>query len=403
MEIVLATQNKDKIKEIREILKGISVKLITFQEHSRELSVKEDGKTLEENAIKKAEVWMKETGKPALADDSGLEVDYLTGAPGVYSSRFAGEDVTYADNNAKLLKIMNGVPEEKRTARFRCIAALVFPDGRKEVFQGIIEGIIITAPRGKSGFGYDPVFLVPEYNKTLAELRDEIKNKISHRAVAFKKVREYLSQDKKTTKIKVCGITNREDAFLALSLGVDAVGFIFAESKRRITAVEACKIIDALPQTILKVGVFVNEEEKRVRQILELCHLNMLQFHGEESPEYILKFREKTIKSFRIEDEDSLKNIPNYKASAYLLDTYSEETYGGTGKTFNWDLAVEAKKFGPIFLAGGLNLDNVEEAIRKVEPYAVDVSSGVESYPGKKDPKKLEEFVRRVRGISNAD
>ena len=200
-------------------------------------------------------------------------------------------------------------------------------------------------------------------------------------------------------KIKICGITNIDDAFLALSLGVDAVGFIFAESPRRITAVNASEIIDALPQTILKIGVFVNEEDKRVRKILELCRLDMLQFHGDEPPEYILKFREKIIKSFRIEDENSLEDIPEYKASAYLLDTYSEKTYGGTGKFFNWDLAVKAKKFGPIILSGGLNPDNVADAIRKVQPYAVDVSSGVESSPGKKDPKKLEEFVKRARGI----
>jgi len=194
MEIVLATQNKDKIKEIKEILKGLPVKLIIFNEHSRELSVEEDGKTLEENAIKKAEAWMKETGKPALADDSGLEVDHLEGAPGVYSSRFAGENATYADNNAKLLKLMEGVEQKKRTARFKCIAVLVFPDGKKELFQGATEGIIINEPRGKNGFGYDPVFLIPEYNKTFAELGDDIKNKISHRAIAFKKVRSFLQK-----------------------------------------------------------------------------------------------------------------------------------------------------------------------------------------------------------------
>lgn len=188
-----------------------------------------------------------------------------------------------------------------------------------------------------------------------------------------------------------------EDALLAVSLGVDAVGFVFAESRRRITAVNARKIIDALPQSILKVGVFVNEEAKRVREILELCYLDVLQFHGDESPEYILKFRETKIKSFRIEDKGSLKDIPKYKASAYLLDTYSPKEYGGTGKVFNWDLAVEAKKFGPIILAGGLTPDNVIEAIKKVNPCAVDVSSGIESYPGKKDHKKLEEFVKRVR------
>jgi len=194
MDIVLATQNKDKIKEIKEILKRLPLKIITFDKHSRELSVDEDGTTLEENAVKKATSWMKETGKPALADDSGLEVDYLNGEPGVYSSRFAGENATYADNNAKLLKLMNGVEKEKRTARFKCVAALVFPDGKKELFQGTIEGTIITEPRGTSGFGYDPIFLIPEYNKTFAELGDEIKNKISHRAAAFKKVGNFLQK-----------------------------------------------------------------------------------------------------------------------------------------------------------------------------------------------------------------
>ena len=194
MEIVLATQNEDKIREIKTILHGLPVKLITFKEHSQVLSVEEDGKTLEENAIKKASEWMKETGKPALADDSGLEVDYLYGAPGVYSSRFAGENATYADNNAKLLKLLEGVEKEKRKARFRCVAALVFPDGRKKLFQGTVEGIIITTPRGKSGFGYDPVFLIPEYGKTFAELGDEIKNKISHRAIAFTKLKNFLQK-----------------------------------------------------------------------------------------------------------------------------------------------------------------------------------------------------------------
>ncbi len=201
-------------------------------------------------------------------------------------------------------------------------------------------------------------------------------------------------------KIKICGITNIEDALFAISLGVDAVGFVFAESRRRITAVDASQIIDELPQSVLKIGVFVNEEEQRVREILQVCRLNMIQFHGDESPKYILKFREEVIKSFRIENENSLKNIPKYKAIAYLLDTYSQEGYGGTGETFNWDLAVKAKKFGPIILAGGLTPDNVVEAINQVQPYGVDVSSGVESYPGKKDPKKLEKFVKRVRGIS---
>jgi XTP/dITP diphosphohydrolase len=192
MEIVLATKNEDKIKEIREILKGLPAQVITFKEISKDLSVEEDGKTLEENAVKKASAWMKATGKPALADDSGLEVDYLHGAPGIYSSRFAGKNATYADNNAKLLKLMERIPREKRTARFRCIAVLIFPDERKETFEGSVEGIITTSPRGNTGFGYDPIFLIPEYGKTFAELGEEIKNKISHRAIAFTKLRKHI-------------------------------------------------------------------------------------------------------------------------------------------------------------------------------------------------------------------
>jgi phosphoribosylanthranilate isomerase len=200
-------------------------------------------------------------------------------------------------------------------------------------------------------------------------------------------------------KIKICGITNVEDALFAHSLGVDMLGFVFAKSKRKLTPEAASKIIGEVPHSTVIVGVFVNEKEERVREVLELCGLDVLQFHGNEPPSYILKFRERTIKSFRIKDKNSLKDIPKYKADIYLLDTYSPKEYGGTGEVFNWDLAVEAKKFGPIMLAGGLNPDNVEEAVKKVRPFAVDVSSGVESRPRKKDKKKLEEFVRRVRGM----
>ncbi len=221
--------------------------------------------------------------------------------------------------------------------------------------------------------------------------------KLNNNQTPINKMQTMTKNQRLKTKIKICGITNLEDALLASSLGVDALGFVFTKSKRRITAVDASQIIDELPQSVLKIGVFVNEEEQRVREILQVCRLNMIQFHGDESPEYILKFREEVIKSFRIKNGNSLKNIPKYKTIAYLLDAYSQEGYGGTGETFNWDLAVKAKKFGRIILAGGLTPDNVVEAIKKVQPYGVDVSSGVESYPGKKDPKKLEEFVKRVR------
>ena len=200
-------------------------------------------------------------------------------------------------------------------------------------------------------------------------------------------------------KIKICGITNIQDALFAHSLGVDMLGFVFAKSKRKLTPEAASKIIAEIPHSTLTVGVFVNEEEERVRETLEICGLDLLQFHGDEPPSYILKFREKTIKSFRIKDKNSLEDIPKYKADIFLLDAYSPKEFGGTGKVLNWDLAVEAKKFGPVILAGGLNPDNVEEAVKKVQPFAVDVSSGVESRPGKKDRGKLEEFVKRVRGI----
>jgi len=198
MEIVLATRNADKVREIKAILEGLCVKIVTFRELSKVPVVEEDGRTLEENAIKKASIWGRETDKIALADDSGLEVDYLGGEPGVYSSRFAGENVSYADNNAKLLRLLEGVEWERRTARFRCIAALVFPEGKRELFEGTVDGFITTRPRGEAGFGYDPVFFLPEYGKTFAELGEEIKNKISHRAIAFGKLKRYFEKYRDT-------------------------------------------------------------------------------------------------------------------------------------------------------------------------------------------------------------
>ncbi|HIE43375.1 MAG TPA: phosphoribosylanthranilate isomerase [Candidatus Omnitrophica bacterium] len=200
-------------------------------------------------------------------------------------------------------------------------------------------------------------------------------------------------------RIKICGITNREDALLASSLGSDALGFIFAESERRVTPEDAREIIEELPPFIVKVGVFVNEEIERVEEIAEFLRLDVLQFHGDEPPSYTQKFKRRVIKSFRVRDGDSLKAISDYKVSAYLLDTYSPGVYGGTGETFNWDLAIRAKEFGTIILAGGLNPDNVALAIQKVMPYAVDVSSGVESSPGKKDPARLAAFIQKVRKV----
>ncbi len=203
------------------------------------------------------------------------------------------------------------------------------------------------------------------------------------------------------TRIKICGITNKEDAFEAAHLGVDALGFVFTHSPRRVTPRMVQEIAQLLPPFISRVGIFVNEDKEKVEKIAKSCHLTTLQFHGEESPSYCQGFREKIVKAFSIKDTSVLEKIPEYEVDAYLLDSYSPLRYGGTGKTFDWDIAREIKEFGvPIILSGGLNPDNVKEAIERVRPYAVDVGSGVEAREGKKDPEKLKDFVRAVRGAN---
>jgi len=202
-------------------------------------------------------------------------------------------------------------------------------------------------------------------------------------------------------KIKICGVTNIEDAKACANLGVDFIGFIFAESPRRVTKEEAKRIIDELPGTVKKVGVFVNEEISVVEDIASFCGLDALQFHGDEEPDYCMHFMggKEVFKAFRLRDKDDLAPIPSYKVNAYLLDAFVEGLYGGTGKAFKWELATDAKTFGcPIILSGGLNTGNVGEVVREIQPEIVDVSSGVEAAPGKKDPEKLREFVKIVRG-----
>ena len=194
LEIVLATRNEDKIKEIKKILDSLPVKFISLKEFLHLPKINEDGKTLKENAVKKARLVAQWTGKIALADDSGLEVEVLKGAPGVYSSRFAGEGCTYTDNNRKLLKLMKGLPEKERNALFCCVIALASPTGKVKTVEGKIKGKISRRILGKYGFGYDPVFLVPRYGKTFAQLGPKIKNKISHRAKALRKVKKLISE-----------------------------------------------------------------------------------------------------------------------------------------------------------------------------------------------------------------
>ena len=189
--LVLATQNPDKLKEIQEIMKGCPIRLVSLLDYPDVKEVVENGDTLLDNAIIKAKAAYALTGLPSIADDTGLEVDALNGAPGVYSSRYAGESATYAQNVIKLLKSMKDVPEAERTARFRCVVALVDGENTHWV-DGVCEGSILNEPRGDSGFGYDPVFDVPEFGKTFAEMTADEKHAVSHRGKAFRKMKERL-------------------------------------------------------------------------------------------------------------------------------------------------------------------------------------------------------------------
>lgn len=199
----------------------------------------------------------------------------------------------------------------------------------------------------------------------------------------------------------MCGITKIEDALAAQALGADAIGMVFAESPRRVEKEQAREIVQALPPFVHLVGVFVDEEKSVIEDIADFCRLTVLQFHGAESPEYCAGFDRPVIKAFRISQREDIERLKPYqgKVSAFLLDTYHPALAGGTGQTFDWDMAKEVGKIGPIILAGGLNPDNIEAAIRAVKPYAVDVSSGVEMTLGKKDHDKMRLFIERVRNV----
>lgn len=202
------------------------------------------------------------------------------------------------------------------------------------------------------------------------------------------------------TKIKICGITNHQDAQVAAGLGVDALGFVFYKASPRYVKPNLAKdIIAALPPFITTVGVFVDEEAEVIRQISHDCCLQVVQLHGHEPPDFCRGFKNKVIKAIRIKDKLSLIDIDKYPVDALLLDTYQTDKFGGTGEVFNWELASEAKKHARIILAGGLNPENIQQALKSVNPYAVDVSSGVEEEPGKKDADKLRDLVERVRRL----
>ena len=193
-ELVLATRNRHKGEELAALLGGLGITIRTLDEFPDAPEVVEDGDTCEANAIKKARTIAEFTGLPAVADDTGLEVDALGGRPGIYAARYAGEDATYEDNCRKLLQELTGVPRERRTARFLTVAAIALPSGEIRVVQGMLEGKIADEASGTLGFGYDPLFLIPELGKTLAQLSADEKNTVSHRAKAFTQAKDLLRE-----------------------------------------------------------------------------------------------------------------------------------------------------------------------------------------------------------------
>lgn len=202
-------------------------------------------------------------------------------------------------------------------------------------------------------------------------------------------------------KVKICGITNLEDAIAAVEFGADTLGFVFfKKSPRYISPAKAKAIIKKLPPFISSVGVFVNEDNIIVEKIADETGIDAIQLHGDEPPN-ACNLSRPVIKAIRVKSIDNLEIISKYKnkVSAFLLDTYTPEIFGGTGQIFNWDIAVEAKQFGRIILAGGLTPENIGQAIRRVHPYAVDVSSGVEAEKGRKDHRKMKLFIERAKGI----
>jgi len=201
-----------------------------------------------------------------------------------------------------------------------------------------------------------------------------------------------------TVKIKICGITNLEDALMAVEAGADALGFVFFKGSSRSVAPEtAAAIIRALPPFIQTVGLFVNEELPVVNSVADGCGLDLIQLHGEESPAFCDAVQRRVIKAFRVKDSTVLDEMAAYQVAGYLLDAWSPVAHGGTGTTFNWDIASRTAVSRRIILAGGLTPENVAGAIAAVTPYAVDVSSGVERVPGIKDSTKLFDFVQAVR------
>lgn len=206
-----------------------------------------------------------------------------------------------------------------------------------------------------------------------------------------------------SVRVKICGLTSVPDALAAVAAGADALGFMFyPPSPRNVTVEQAAAIIRELPPLVAKVGVFVNPTEADVRGAIEGAGIDTLQFHGEESPEFCRRFGLKSIKAFRVKDEAFLASLDGYGSEAWLLDAYVAGQLGGTGARFNWDLATQAiARGGRVILAGGLTPENAAEAVRQVRPYGLDVSSGVESAPGRKDAGKIQRFLAAAKGAAS--
>lgn len=205
-------------------------------------------------------------------------------------------------------------------------------------------------------------------------------------------------------RVKICGITNLDDALTAVDLGADALGFVFfQDSPRHVSYDDAASIIRKLPPFVTTVGVFVNERPEQIEKIVSLTGIDIIQLHGDEPPSLCTLSR-RIIKAIRVKSLESLDPLIDYqgKVSSFLLDAYTPDVLGGTGRIFNWEIASHAKRFGRIILAGGLTPNNVAEAVRQVIPYGVDVSSGIELRKGKKDHSKMKIFIERAKGIQNA-
>jgi phosphoribosylanthranilate isomerase len=200
--------------------------------------------------------------------------------------------------------------------------------------------------------------------------------------------------------VKICGITSLEDAVHAARSGADAIGFVFyEESPRFISHHRAAEISKRLPEHISKIGVFVNADRKFIHDIVSHVNLSAVQLYGHEGPDDLVSYEISVIKAFRVNDDFDVEVMRNYIVDAFLLDAHKEGKYGGTGRAFDWNIALKAKEYGKIILSGGLTPENVEEAVRFVRPYGVDVSRGVEGSPGKKDPAKVREFIIRAKSI----